>query len=103
VPAGNAARRCATIIRDTDIPEPFDLGRFLARLVMRRGRMILLHFFTSGPGIPCGLWIETARADHIFCEEATSAWHQTHIVTHEIASTPGYPLGGKDGCRVLYR
>lgn len=94
MPAGSAARRCAAIIQEIDIPEPFDLGRFLARLVMQRQRMIFLHPFTSGPGVPCGLWIGTAQADHIFHEEGTTAWHQTHIVTHEIAHMLlGHPGG----------
>jgi hypothetical protein len=68
-----------------DIPRPFDLGQFLAQVAARRNRMIFVHPFTSGPGIPCGLWLSTARADHIFCEAGTSPWHRTHIAVHEIA------------------
>ena len=43
------------MIADLDIPRPFDLGRFLAHVERKRNRMIFLHPFTSGPGIPCGL------------------------------------------------
>jgi hypothetical protein len=78
-------RRCAAIIASLDIPRPFDLGQFLARLAARRNRAIFLHPFTSGPGIPCGVWLGTARADHVFCEQGTSPWHQTHITLHEVA------------------
>jgi hypothetical protein len=85
MPARTARRRCAAIVADLDIPQPFDVGRFLAGLAARRNRMIFLHPFTSGPGIPCGLWLGTARADHIFHEEGTSPWHQTHIKLHEVA------------------
>ena len=35
--------------------------------------------------MPCGIWIGTAEADCIYYEQATSAFHQTHIVMHEIA------------------
>ena len=85
MPAGTAERLCAAIVADLDIPQPFDLARFLARLAIRRNRMIFLHPFTSGPGIPCGLWLGTARADHIFHEEGTTPWHRTHITLHEVA------------------
>jgi hypothetical protein len=60
------------MIADLDIPR-------------RRNRMIFLHPFTSGPGIPCGLWLGTARADHIFHEAGTTLWHRTHITLHEVA------------------
>jgi hypothetical protein len=85
VPAGTAKRRCAAMIADLDIPRPFDLERFLAQVERRRNRMIFLHPFTSGPGIPCGLWLGTARADHIFHEEGTTPRHRTHIILHEVA------------------
>ena len=85
MPAGTARRRCAAIVTALDIPRPFDLGQFLARLAASRNRVIFLHPFTSGPGIPCGLWLGTARADHVFHEQGTSPWHQTHITLHEVA------------------
>ena len=83
--AGSGGRRFAAIVGELDITGPFDLGQFLAKLVLRRQRMIFLHSFTSGPGIPCGVWIGTAGADHIFHEMGTTPWHKTHIITHEIA------------------
>ena len=68
-----------------DIPRPFDLARLLAQVADRRGRMIFVHPFSSGPGIPCGLWLGTAKADHIFTEAGTSPWHRTQIAVHELA------------------
>jgi hypothetical protein len=99
VPAGAAERRCAAIIAELDIPEPFDLGQFLARLVLQRNKLIYLHPFTSGPGVPCGLWIGTAEADHVFHEEGTTPWHKTHIILHEIAHML---LGHDGGTRALH-
>jgi plasmid stabilization system protein ParE len=98
MPARTTRRRCAAIIADLDIPQPFDVGRFLSRLAAKRNRMIFLHPFTSGPGIPCGLWLGTARADHIFHEEGTSPWHQTHIKLHEVAHMLlSHSRGGREG------
>jgi hypothetical protein len=73
------------MVADLDIPQPFDLSRFLAHVERRRSRRIFVHPFTSGPGIPCGLWLGTARADHIFHEAGTTPWHRTHITLHEVA------------------
>lgn len=97
MPAGTAQRRCAAIVADFDIPRPFDLGRFLAQVAARRGRRIFMHPFTSGPGIPCGLWLSTPQADHIFHEADTTPWHRTHIALHELAHIllgHGSPTGG---------
>lgn len=81
MPAGTAERRCAAIVAELDIPEPFDLGQFLARLVLQRNKMIYLHPFTSGPGVPSGLWIGTAEPDHVFHEEGTTPWESSSDVS----------------------
>lgn len=83
--AETARWRCAAIIADLDVPRPFELRQFVGQVAARRNRRIYMHEFTSGPGIPCGLWLKTARADHIFCEQGTTPWHKTHITLHEIA------------------
>jgi len=85
VPAQTARRRHAAIIADLDIPRPFDLRRFLAQVERRRNRRIFLHPFTSGPGIPTGLWLGTSTADHIFHEAGSTPWHRTQITLHEVA------------------
>lgn len=85
MPAKNPKRRFAAVLGNLDIPQPFDLSQFLATLALQRQRLIFLHPFTSGPGVPCGVWLATARADHIFHESGTTAWHATQIVVHEIA------------------
>lgn len=83
--SGGAVGRWAAIVADLNVPNPFHLGEFLERLAARRQRMIYLHPFESGLGVPCGLWIGTAKADHIFHEQRTTPWHQTQIAMHEIA------------------
>jgi hypothetical protein len=77
--------RLATIVRDLDIPRPFDLGDFVARLEHQRNRPIVLRPFRAGPGVPCGLLIATADADYVFHEQGTTPFHATHIKLHELA------------------
>lgn len=85
----------------SQVPRPFDLRQFLAQVAAQRNRTIYVHPFTSGPGIPCGLWLSTARADHIFHEQGTSPWHRTHIILHEIAHMLlGHDSGQGDGQRL---
>ena len=83
--ARTARRRCAAIAAGLDIPRPFDLDVLLARVAASRGREIYLHPLVSGPGIPSGLWLGTAEADHIFTVAGTSPWHRTQIAVHELA------------------
>ena len=82
--AGGKGRHTA-LVRELDIPSPFDLGEFVAGLERQRHRPIRLCPFSSGPGVPCGLWIGTADADYIYHEEGTTPYHQTHIALHELA------------------
>jgi hypothetical protein len=85
----NAWRVCerahAAIVGDLDMPVPFDLGQFVAGLERERHRPIRLRPFSSGAGVPCGLWIGTADADYIYHETGTTPFHATHIVLHELA------------------
>jgi hypothetical protein len=79
-------RRCERLLRGTRIPHPFDLDAFCAGLAARRGRPLHLR---PVPGLssdaPCGLWIGTADADHVFYDPGTSPLHAEHIVLHELA------------------
>jgi len=80
-----AKRRHAAIVQELDIPVPFDLCQFVARLEGERKRPIRLRPLHSGPGVPCGLWIGTADADYIYHEAGTTPFHATHIAMHELA------------------
>jgi len=80
-----AKGRHAAIVRELDMPVPFDLGQFVAGLERQRQRPIRLRPFSSGPGVPCGLWIGTADADYVYHEAGTTPFHATHIAVHELA------------------
>ena len=82
--AGGKGRHAA-IIRELDIPVPFNLGGFTAGLERQRNRPIRLCPFRSGPGVPCGVWIATTSADYIYHEQGTTRFHVNLIVLHEIA------------------
>lgn len=80
-----ARGRHAAILRELELPVPFDLDQFVAGLERRRQRPIRLRPFRFGPGGPCGLWIATAEADYVYHEAGTTPFHATHITLHEIA------------------
>ncbi|MCN9240715.1 hypothetical protein NGF19_07875 [Streptomyces sp. RY43-2] len=74
------------LLASLDIPEPFDVQVLCNRIAAQRGRALHLHSVPgiSGTDAPCGVWIATEKADHIFHEAATSPMHRDHIVLHEI-------------------
>jgi len=80
-----AKRWHAALIRELQVPVPFDLGEFVAGLEHQRNRPIRLRPFSSAPRCPCGLWIGTADADYIYHEAGTTPFHATHIALHELA------------------
>jgi len=80
-----AKMRHAAVIRELQVPVPFDLGEFVAGLEHQRNRPIRLRPFSSAPRCPCGLWIGTADADYIYHEAGTTPFHATHIALHELA------------------
>ena len=73
-------------LRGIRVPRPFDLDAFCAEVAARRGRPLIRR---PVPGLstdaPCGLWIATERADHVFYDPGTSTLHAEHIVLHELA------------------
>jgi hypothetical protein len=93
--------RLAAVVRDLDIPRPFDLGEFVARLEYQRNRPILLRPFRAAPGVPCGLLIATADADYVFHEQGTTPFHATHIKLHELAHILLDHRNGTEVCRKL--
>lgn len=80
-----AKGRYAAMVRDLDMPVPFDLSQFVVALERERHRPIRLRPFSSGAGVPCGLWIGTVDADYVYHESGTTPFHATHIVVHELA------------------
>ena len=99
-------RRCERRLRGIRIPNPFDLDAFCAEVEARRGRPLLRRSVPGlSSGAPCGLWIGTEQADHVFFDPGTSPLHAEHIVLHEVAhilmghtvSRPGPDRSGLSG------
>jgi hypothetical protein len=85
MPAVGTKGRRAAIVEELHVPVPFGLSQFVTELERQRRRPIHLRPFTSGPGVPCGLWIGTVDADYIYHEAGTTPFHATHIAVHELA------------------
>ncbi|UWZ34102.1 hypothetical protein Drose_22910 [Dactylosporangium roseum] len=79
-------RECRRLLAGVDVPHPFDLDVFRASVAERRGRPLHLHQLPGSyaAGAPCGLWLATDRADHVFYAAGTGRVHQQHIILHEI-------------------
>ncbi|MFD6415750.1 hypothetical protein [Streptomyces sp. NPDC060194] len=73
-------------MRSLDIQVPFDVESLCRSIAEQRGRPLYLHSMPGvcGTDIPCGAWLATATADHVFHEESTSPLPQTHIILHEL-------------------
>jgi len=79
-------RRCERRLRGVRIPQPFDLDVFCREVEAQRGRPLLRRAVPGlGSYAPCGLWIGTPTADHVFYDAGTSPLHAEHIVLHELA------------------
>jgi hypothetical protein len=79
-------RRCEQRLRGVRIPQPFDLDAFCREVETRRGRRLVRRPLPGlGSYAPCGLWIGTPEADHVFYDAGTSPLHAEHIVLHELA------------------
>jgi hypothetical protein len=77
-------RFCERVVAGLDVPAPFDVHDFCARLADRRGRPIVLLASALPPESVCGMWVSAASADYIFYEQQTSRLHQEHIILHEV-------------------
>jgi len=83
----SARRRCTAVLRDVEMPNPFDLTAFCDGLASKRGRRLHLHpFCPSAAGqLPCGIYLSVGDDDYIFFDGRTSPLHRDHIVLHEIS------------------
>jgi hypothetical protein len=90
-------KECRRLIADVEVPDPFDLSVFLSYVAARRGRDLHLHPQPALDGAPCGLWLATDRADHVFYAAGTGRLHRQHIILHEVGHmlcdhhSPGLP------------
>jgi hypothetical protein len=76
-------RQIRALVESGDLPDPFTLEEFLARVAARRGRRIELHPNDYVPGGVCGMWLQLADVD-IIVYARTTPLHQEHIVLHEV-------------------
>lgn len=90
-------------MRGIRVPSPFDLDAFCDEVAARRGRPLLRH---PVPGLseeaPCGMWVGTDRADHVFYDPGTSPLHAEHIVLHELAHILSGHSGADAGLARLF-
>jgi hypothetical protein len=99
-------RRCAVLVDELDIPQPFDAHELCARLAASRGRPIRLLPLSLPTDSPCGLWVSANGTDYIIYEQATSRLHQEHIILHEvghlISDHQAAPLLDDETSRLLF-
>lgn len=79
-------RRSRARLAGFEVPKPFSIEALCAKVSAGRGRELHLHPlpYTGAADLPCGLWVATAKADHIFHARGASALHQQNIILHEI-------------------
>ncbi|RJQ77995.1 hypothetical protein D5S17_13790 [Pseudonocardiaceae bacterium YIM PH 21723] len=78
-------RLCRDLVNELPRDVPFSAQAVCRHFEERRGRKLYLHPLKELSGdAPCGMWLATDKADHIFFEERTSPLHQEHIILHEI-------------------
>ncbi|SES47368.1 protein of unknown function [Streptomyces sp. yr375] len=78
-------RYCAEVVRQLDVPDPFDINVLVDRLERQRQKPIsLLPVPLNATGGPSGLWVATGEVDYVLYHQSTTARHQRHIVLHEI-------------------
>jgi hypothetical protein len=88
------------VIELLDIPQPFDIVQFCARLERQRGRPIQLVQIATTPGAPCGMWVPTAASDYILHDGITPI-HRQHNILHEIGHMILGHRGGSAGARII--
>jgi hypothetical protein len=78
-------RRCASALAELSLPEDgLDLVGLLRRIEVLRGRSVHLAP-VSTHHMACGMWLALDGADIVHYSEGTTAWHQQHIICHEMA------------------
>ena len=71
---------------DITVPVPFDPWDFCAHVAEKRGRPIhILPMDVSEAAAPCGLWLETEKADYFAVDPSAPRFLQGHILLHELS------------------
>lgn len=89
--------RCEALIRQVELPDPFDMRTLCDRLGDVWGSTVCLYPTRTTPSGPCGMWVSIqvgeARYDVFAYERDASPWHQAQMIFHEI----GHRLLGHTG------
>lgn len=83
-------KRCRTLLRRLDIQPPLNLQNLIDRVAADRGQPIELHAHPLPIPGPFGVWFGLRDRDLICYQQGTTAWHQEHIILHEL----GHVLSG---------
>ena len=75
---------CESMADGLNIPDPFRLEEFCAKIGQNRHRPITLAPHAFGDCGVTGVWVATPSVDYIFFEKNTPRPHQEHIVLHEV-------------------
>ncbi|GLY46916.1 hypothetical protein [Lentzea sp. NBRC 102530] len=97
-------RRSRDVLAGFEVPRPFSLDALCERVSASRGRPLHLHPlpYVAAADLPCGLWVSTASADHVYHARGASRFHQQNIVLHEIGHVLcGHELGESDLTELL--
>ncbi|WP_374201681.1 hypothetical protein [Saccharopolyspora sp. 6M] len=81
--------QCRRLLRELDVSAPLDVRELCHRLGEARGRPIELYPYPIEVPGPFGLWFRLRDRDAIFFQQEDVAWHQDHIILHEL----GHVLG----------
>ena len=78
-------RRYRSQLAGLEIPDPWDIEVFCARLAEQRGRPLHLLPMPPQKGTEklCGLWVPCSDADYVFTKWNTSRWAWEYTVLHE--------------------
>jgi hypothetical protein len=81
------SRRCEAVLAGLPVPDPFDFDEFLDALGRQRGKPLRVWEWDMGAdgGSPCGLYVGTELADHVFVAPAHSELQRRQTVVHELA------------------
>lgn len=82
--------RCDAILDGLPLgqAQPLTIDALCASIEQRHGRRLTLSPLPKQAGATadlCGLWVSLGDTDHIFYETSTNAFHQRHIILHEIS------------------
>ncbi len=78
-------RTSEELLDHLDLPTGSGLSTLIERLSHQRNRPIHVIPTALGAGEACGIWLATDTVDIIVVESDTTAFHQDHIIAHELA------------------